>query len=132
MFLTKKGGVFVPSYPADYEEAQKVKDGEEIKATRARNILFHRKGMALLKLAFDNQDKFTDFNIYRQIITMKAGFVVWVEGKDGQKMPFAESLSFDSMGAKKFEEWYNAVLTVVCKEIGLTSEEIQTNLISFM
>lgn len=122
----------MPSYPADYEEAQKVKDGEEVKATRSRNVAFHRKGMALLKLAFDNQDKFADFNIYRQVITMKAGFVIWVEGKDGQKLPFAESLSFDSMGAKKFEEWYNAVLTVVCKEVGLTSEEIDNELISFM
>lgn len=122
----------MPSYPADYEEAQKVKDGEEVKATRARNVAFHRKGMALLKLAFDNQDKFTDFNIYRQVVTMKAGFVIWVDGKDGQKLPFAESLSFDSMGAKKFEEWYNAVLTVVCKEVGLTSEEIANELISFM
>lgn len=132
MFLTKKGGVFVPSYPADYEEASRVKDGEEVKATRARNVEFHRKGMALLKLAFDNQDKYDNFNIYRQIITMKAGFVIWVEDKQGKKQPFAESLSFDSMGAKKFEEWYNAVLTVICKEVGLTSEEISNELISFM
>lgn len=131
MFLTKKGNAYFPSYPADHTESGRVKEGEEVKATRARNVKFHRKGMALLKLAFDNQDKITDFNIYRQIITMKAGFVVWVEGKDKKKTPFAESLSFDSMSAKKFEEWYNAVLTVISKEVKLTDKEIEAELISF-
>lgn len=132
MYLTKKGGLFVPSYPADHAEAQRVKDGEEVKATRARNPKHHRKGMALLNLAFQNQDKYDNFDIFRMVVTMKAGFVVWVDGKEGKKTPLPESLSFERMGQKRFEEWYSAVLTVVCKEVGLTSEEVANELISFM
>lgn len=131
MFLTKKGGIFVPTYPADYEESGKIKDGDEVRATRARNIKFHRKFFALLKLGFENQDKIEDFEIYRMIQVMKAGHVVFAKGTDGKDYPLPESLSFEKMGAQKFESVYNSVLTVIMKETKLTEGEIQNELISF-
>lgn len=131
MFLVKKGNAYFPAYPADHEESQKIKDGEEIKATRARNPLFHRKFFALLKLGFDSQDKFDNFDIYRMVQIMKAGHVVFAKGTDGKEYPLPKSISFDKMGAAEFESVYSSVLTVISKETKLTSEEIQNNLISF-
>lgn len=133
MYLTKlKSGLYAPSYPADHDESSKVNPGEEVSAKRARNVEFHRKSFALLKLGFDNQDTYDDFSIYRQVVTIKAGFVKWAKGKDGVNYPFAESLSFESMSAEKFEQWYNAVLTIIAKQTSTEKKDIENELLSFM
>lgn len=132
MHLTKRGNAYFPSYPADHTESQKVKEGEEVQAKRARNPGHHRKFFALLNLGFSSQDKIDNFEIYRMVTLMKAGHVVFVKGTDGKDHPLPKSISWDKMGQEEFERVYSAVLTVICKEVGLTSEEIQNELISFM
>lgn len=133
MFLTKlENGDYRPTYSSDSAESAKIGIGTEVKATRARNAKHHRKGMALLKLGFDNQDTFTDFTIYRYVVTMKAGFVAWVKGTDGNDHPLPKSISFENMSQSEFEDYYSAVLTVILKEADLTDEQIQTELINFM
>lgn len=133
MFLTKQSnGSYLPTYPSDLDESVKISIGAEVKVTRARNAKHHRKGMALLKLGFDNQDTFTDFTIYRYVTTMKAGFVAWVKGTDGKEHPLPKSISFENMSQGEFEDYYSAVLTVISKETDLTDEQIQTELINFM
>ena len=132
MYLVKcENNTYRPAYNRDYEESAKVKEGEEVSAKRARNPKFHRKLFALLNLGFSNQDKFTDFEIYRQVTTMKAGFVKWVTGTDNKEHPLPESISFDAMGQARFEELYSAFLAVIKAELSLSDEEIQNNLINF-
>jgi len=133
MFLTKLNtGDYRPTYSSDLDESAKVKVGEEIRGTRARNVKHHRKCFALIKLGFDNQDKFTDISIYRMVLTIKAGFVVWVDGKDKKKYPLPESISFESMSQRRFDEFYSAILTVIMAETKLTDKEIEQELINFM
>jgi len=132
MFLTKtKSGAYLPTYPSDHEESSKIPVGGEVKATQARNVDFHRKGFALLNLGFQNQDKQENFDIYRQIITMKAGFVLWGKDKEGKPYPFPESLAFNSMSAKRFQEWYDATLNVISKESELNKADIESELSGF-
>jgi len=132
MFLVKqKNGSFIPAYNSDWEASKKIKAGDEVTATKARNIKFHRKGFALLNLGFENQDKYENFDIYRQVITMKAGFVHYAINKDGSKYALPQSLSFEKMNAETFERWYNATLTVISKEAELHSTDIEAEIASF-
>lgn len=133
MYLIKKiDGSFIPAYPADHQEAAKIKPGEEVRATRTRNPDLHRKLFAMLRLGFENQDKFTNIDIYRQVLTMKAGFVHWVKGTDGREYPFPASWSFDSMDQTSFEKLYEAILEVICRETGSDKKLIMNELLNFM
>jgi len=129
MFLTKlPNGSYIPTYDADKKQSDKIKVGDEVTAKKARNPKFHRKGFALLKLGFDNQDKYDDFSIYRQVISMKAGFVKWVKGRDGADVPLPESIAFDSMTAERFEEWYEAIRHIIAKDAGITRGDIEKHI----
>ena len=132
MILVKQDdGSYVPAYKSDQELSGKIKAGAEVYAAKARNPMFHRKGMGLLRLGFENQDKFDDFEIYRQIITLKAGFVHWVEGTDGKSYPLPHSLSFEKMDSEKFEEWYNAIKTVIAAEAKISGADIEGEIENF-
>lgn len=129
MILVKQhNSSYSPAYRSDIDESDKIKVGEEVRATRARNPKFHRLAFSLIKLGFDNQDHYKNADIYRQIISIKAGYVDWVEGKDGVKYPFARSWAFDKMGQKEFEEMFAAILEVISKELNTDDKSILANL----
>lgn len=126
MMLTKNSeGLYVPSYNADKVLSDKIKVGSEVYASKRRNPEFHRKGMKLLQMGFDNQDKFDEFEIYRQVITMRAGFVSWVSGTDGKEHPLPKSLSFDKMNSEEFEKWYNAIKVVIAADCKINGNDIE-------
>lgn len=54
--LTKTQLGFIPTFPSDYENFQKIKNNEtvEVILRKPRNLLFHRKYFALLRLIFAN------------------------------------------------------------------------------
>jgi len=132
MYLVKQdNGSYIPSHNSDYAESQKVKVGQEVRATRARNVGHHRKTFALIKLGFESQDKFDDIAIYRMVLTMKAGFVTFVKGTDGKEHPLPNSISFEAMSQSQFEDYYAAILTVISKETKLSGGEIESELASF-
>jgi hypothetical protein len=124
-------GSYRPAYPSDETASSKVKVGAEVYATHRRNMDFHRKGFALLKLGFENQDKFDEFEIYRQIVTMKAGFVHFVIGKDGKEYPLPQSLSFEKMDAETFANWYSAIREVISKEAQIEGKDIDNELSNY-
>lgn len=131
MFLTKRNGVGIPSYPRDKEEWDKVREGAEVKVTLARNPYFHRKFFALLNLGFENQETYSDFEIYRMVMIMKAGFVVFVLGKDGKEHPLPKSISFEKMDETEFEKLFKAVREIISKEIGVEGSRIESELAGF-
>jgi len=117
--LIKINGILRPSYSGDFEKIRKIPEGKEILVTYnpKRNPEFHRKAFALLNLGFDNQDKFDNFEVYRKVMTIKAGYFTSVESKKGvQFLP--DSLSYDSMNAEDFENWFNKILDLIEKDLG--------------
>ena len=133
MVLVKhRNGSFFPAYNKDREQADKIAVGEEVYATKQRNIKFHRKAFSLLNLAFENQSKYKNVDIYRAIITMKAGFVEWQEDLNGVNHPFAKSWSFEKMNAEDFERMYSAILEVVSKELKLAGSDIEKELENYL
>jgi hypothetical protein len=67
----------------------------------------------------------------RAVLIMKAGYYKTIETNKGVTY-LPKSISFASMDEVEFEEVYNNVHRVVCEFIGVTSEEVEQELINFM
>lgn len=131
MILIKQdNGSYVPAYKSDHELSGKIKAGAQVYAAKARNPHFHRKGMGLLRLGFENQDKFEYFEIYRGWVTMKAGFAHYYM-EDGVERCMPRSIAFQNMNNEEFEEWYNAVKTVVAAEAKISGADIEGEIENF-
>ena len=129
----KKGNALHPTHDSDRELVNKLKTGEAYKAkiVKPRNYEFHKKYFALLNLAFNNQDEFDNFEKFRFIMTMKAGFFDAIKTDKGVVyMP--RSISFASMDDVEFERVYNAMIQEVITLTGADEELINTELINFM
>ena len=140
MLVKTPGGALAPVDAEAREMVDKLKLGQGIQASvrRARNVRFHRKGMALFRLAYDVWEPLTpleykglpvakDFERFRKDMTILAGFYKPVYNVRGELRLEAESLSFSSMDDERFEQVFRAVLTVVwdrvLKAAGYASEE---------
>lgn len=126
MFLKKISfNTYQPPYPSDEAENARIKIGDEVRVSRARNPMHHRKFFAILHCAFENQDKYDDMEIFRQVVLMKSGHVVFIEGTDGKTYPLPKSISFDKCSQDEFETIYGAALQVLSKEMGITVAELE-------
>ena len=122
MLVKTPGGALAPVDAEAREMVDKLKLGQGIQASvrRARNVRFHRKGMALFRLAYDVWEPLTpleykglpvakDFERFRKDMTILAGFYKAVYNARGEVRLEAESLRFSSMSEERFEEVFNAV-----------------------
>lgn len=138
--LIKTLSGYVPADQATSEWSEKVKIGSIIHGDfkKARNPAFHRKGFALLNLAYEYwvpgeiDDKWgapqKNFDQFRGDLTILAGFYDVVIRLDGSTRIVPKSISFSSMDDAEFEKWYNAVLNVILKKVNvlntMTPEEV--------
>ena len=127
MYLIKnKSGLYSPVDDSDFEASKGVGVGGVVSAKVSRNWQFHKKLMALFNIGWENQELFKTFDGYRYAKTMEAGFKVTDGGMDR-----AESLSFDTMGAEKFEKVFNAVLDVLAKDMDNAPEDLKREVEQF-
>lgn len=130
MLMKTPGGSLAPVDAEAREMVDKLKLGQGIQASvrRARNVRFHRKGMALFRLAYDVWEPLTpleykglpvakDFERFRKDMTILAGFYKAVYNARGEVRLEAESIRFSSMSEERFEEVFNAVLNVVWSRV---------------
>lgn len=134
--------------PADQETAEfiaKLKLGAGLRGDfkRMRNPRFHRKGMALFRLAFDawdapkleykGQQVAKSFERFRHDLTILAGHYTSTVNLRGEVRLEAKSLSFGSMDDTEFEAVYKDVLTVIWERIlagkGYVSPEAVDNVV---
>jgi len=132
-------GVLKPEHDSDWEAFKKLKANHSYKfeVTSPRNYLFHKKFMALLNLAFNNQEKFDDFDTCRRWLVMKAGFVKItatpsIGGKAGGFMYEAKSISFAAMDETEFQDVYNKVMDVICLWLGAEKRDIIEQVVNFL
>ena len=130
MLMKTPGGSLAPVDAEAREMVDKLKLGQGIQASvrRARNVRFHRKGMALFRLAYDVWEPLTpleykglpvakDFERFRKDMTILAGFYKAVYNARGEVRLEAESLRFSSMSEERFEQVFHAVLNVVWNRV---------------
>ena len=123
----------VPIYPSDWDSKKKLKLGEDYEADikMPRNYQFHKKLFALFNLGCQNSKMDLPFDVYRKIMTVRAGFFTAYQTDKGVYYE-PDSLSFTAKDEAQIEEVYSRVMDAIIADIGSTSEEIEKALIEFM
>jgi len=88
-----------------------------------RNYEFHKKYFALIKLGFENQERYKNKDHYRYVMQMKAGFYESIETDKGT-IWLPVSISFGSMESHEFNDLYEKVLTEISNDLGLGTDEL--------
>lgn len=132
MYLVKlKNGHYATYDTSDHDESAKIKVGEIIKGVKSRNWKFHKKAFALLNLGFENQSKFPIFNVYRKVITIRAGYFDEAPTKDGEVYYIAKSLSFDNMSANDFDKYYEIILNIISNDLETAPDVVSEQIAGF-
>lgn len=129
LHLVKDMGGFKPLGTDDSDLMKKIPLGSliECEYSKKRNPKFHRKFFALLNLGFEywsppeKQWKgfkaVKNFDVFREQITILAGFMDVTYNLDGSVKVKAKSISFASMDDNEFEQVYSRVLDVIWNKV---------------
>lgn len=82
----------------------------EITIKRIRHGKFHRKHMKLEQIVFDAQERFTNFDRFRDWVKIGAGFVEWVPGAKGGIVPLPKSIAYDKCTQEDYEDFHGACI----------------------
>lgn len=139
--VKQPGGVLIPASDMELEKLNKFKTGEqyqvEIKLTR--NPKFHRKVFAFFNFCYEHwkgdnefQSDSKQFDVFRNNLTVLAGFYESFYSIKGEARIEAKSLAFSSMSEEEFRECYNALINAAMKHIFKTMDNKTYNrLLSF-
>ena len=113
-------------YDADLDEKKKLKIDEvyKVKISRPRNIRFHRKFFALIKLVYDNQERFNNLEYLRKELTIAAGFYDTYIDLTGVEVQVAKSISFGSMDEDEFSELYSRFIDAIGVHFGFEKQSM--------
>lgn len=128
--LIKTLNGFKLAYNSDSDLAKKIPLNEPIvyNWTKPRNLKFHKKFFALLNLVFDNQEQYTSIEHLRKDLTVAAGFYDVRYNFEGVEIHEAKSISFAKMDDNEFSEYYNRIVDVVVKWLGIDKQDILDNI----
>jgi hypothetical protein len=140
LILRAHDGTLIPVDDIGAEQLAELKQGQMYKAvlSQPRNILFHRKAFALLKVIFeawdvpDRQHKGQpvkkNMDSLREDLTILAGFYDTEFKFDGTLRLKASSWSFAAMGQEEYEQLYSAIIDVALSKIltGYTKDDIDS------
>ena len=96
----------------------------------ARNYEFHKKVMALVKVGFDNQDIFSDMDLFRKWLTVKCGpkycDVITIDGVINY---FPKSWAFNGWDNLEFSEFYKVLWGVIYNDVldGVEKMELEAS-----
>lgn len=121
------GGALEPIDDEGREVLSKIAAGDLVKADikRPRNIHFHRKFFAMLKLVLDNQEAYKSTDDLLDVCKLRIGHVRVIQTKHGEvRVP--ASISFASMDESEFSQFYDKAVNWVCSEVipGLKRAEL--------
>lgn len=127
-------GLLKPCYESDHDAFKKMPINEtfEIEYVKGRNILFHKKFFALLKLAFENQSDYRTMEDLRRDLIITSGYYDEQINKiTGECYKTAKSISFSSMDQLEFNELYNSVKNVISTWLGIENETLEQELLQY-
>lgn len=127
--LVRTGFVFMPADSKDSEILCQFAEGEvcEVEIKKSRNYKNHKRFFAMLKLGFENQDQFDNFNWFREYVLIKSGNFDSCQTPDGF-MYRAKSISFSNMDELEFRELYKSVSQVIIDLCGIDEKTLENNL----
>ena len=131
-----------PLYGSDYDEHQRLKEGDEVvvEVKRARNVKFHKKYWALLRLAIDNmpEEALDNYHIHtaedlNRIVKYFLGYADLVQVGELQYLQ-ERSIAFDKMSESDFETFYKRAVQLIVADFlkGVTNAEIEEEIHRFL
>jgi hypothetical protein len=108
-------GALKPADGAAEEYINSLSVGEIVKADlrKPRNPGFHNKVMGVLRVVYNNQEKYLSLDAFRFALMIAAGYVDQI-ALDGDKVAFRpQSIAWDKMDQAKFEEVYGTLLRAI-------------------
>ena len=95
-----------------WKRLMKLEAGEfaEIEFVMPRSSPYHRRHMKIEGDLFAAQEKFSDFEIFRDWLKVGAGWVVWCAGPRGGVVPIPRSISYAKADQAEFEEFHAKVI----------------------
>lgn len=126
-------GSIHPLHNSDDEQLRKLKNKHEYKfvVTEPRNYEFHKKYFAMLNAGYQNQEQYNNFEHFRIVCQMKAGYYEAIETDKGT-IYNPVSISFASMDELEFQAVYSKVLDVLIQMIGFDKEDFEREILNFM
>ena len=99
--------------------------GQHLKAviTKPRNIKFHRKFFAMLKIFLENQEYFENVDDLRYAVQMKLKMGKWIKINDAVGFK-ADSLSFSKMDELAFNKVYERAYKFLSTEVAVMDREL--------
>lgn len=82
----------------------------EIGTRAPRSGPFHRFHMATEQAVFNAQDRFTQFEMFRNWLKIGSGHVEWVPGAKGGIVPLPKSINYMEMEEPQMREFHAAML----------------------
>jgi hypothetical protein len=120
LYLKKTLTGFVPADEASQEVMRKYKLGEVYRGdvVKPRSYQHHKLCFALLGLTFENQERYTNFNIFRKAVALEAGHTEELIAIDGTVTILPRSLSYDELDEIEFGEVMPRMMTVCANILG--------------
>lgn len=135
LFVVKTiNGLLKPAFDEDKEKfSQFPKDGYfEIKYTKKRNVRFHRKFFALLKIAYENQSDYRLMeDLRRDLIITSGHYEEVVNAITGEVYKIAKSISFSNMDETEFSLIYEDVKNVIVRWLGIDNESLENEIAQY-
>lgn len=78
----------------------------EIKTHQQRLGWYHRKHMALETAVFESQERFDNFEGFRDWLKVGAGFVTWYPGPRGGVFPVPRSIRYSQIEQAEMEQFH--------------------------
>lgn len=118
LVVCKSGQNSIAVAPESEEEFRKIGDGElfTVEFHRPRNLPFHRKFFALLKVAFENQEFYATMEQFRTAVLVGLGWCETFILQSGEVCYIPKSISFAKMKQDEFERVYSDVLDYLVRE----------------
>ena len=116
-----------PAYDSDKEVFNKMPLNEifEIEYIKKRNVKFHKKFFALLKLAYENQSDYRFIeDMRRDLLIVSGNYDEQVCKITGEIYKKAHSINFSNMDELQFSEVYTSVENIICKWLGIDNETL--------
>jgi len=146
IFFKKDTGEFVPAFPADIEQAKKIKPGTIIfQYGRARNPRAHRLAFALAKCCLENMpDKYTVWNemylnnpseapyLFIKALQLECGLVDICQQSNGKIIIIPKSIAFEKMSQEEFEPILDTLIEKAAFYLGLSSDEMKRNYVNYL
>lgn len=126
LYLKRTLSGFVPADEPSAELARKYKVGGVYRAdvVKPRSYQHHKLCMALLTLTYQNQERYTNFDMFRKAVALEAGHVNEIIKLDGEVVLEPGSLSYDALDEVEFTRVMGAMMTICARILDVSEPEL--------